>query len=388
MLGYAVGLCLFLIPLAIIYGLDSYADGIIHLFAMTETATDYGMGAMLKGLVQAYLDKETTYWLKRFALLLAGTLGICLVLPKRWGRVKKSITGALTLLFLYLIAQKGFCTRDYTLYAAIYMPCVFLIGMTVLLSVFQMADRRADNERKLLAMFVLLTLLLAGLGSNNYIYSNINNLFLVLPCAVWLLACFFREHRQILYFPFQALAAGLVLLLVIQALPFGINFVYEEASGARDTSSRVTDIPVLAGMRTGNQRADQLQSLYRYLQDSGLSDRECILYGNIPGIAYYMELSPALNVWSDLRSYSCGTMKEDMERLVQKCDSDGEFPLVILDRRWAQYLEEPEELADYWDQTAVEKLGIVRNFMETFSYEKVFDNDAFTIYISIDKISR
>jgi len=379
-LGYAGGCCLFLIPIAFLYGLDSYADGITRLFAMTETATDYGVGAMLKGLVQAYFEEETTYWLKRFALLLAGTTGICLALPKSRERVKKVIVAAMTLLFLYLIAEKGFCTRDYALYAAIYMPCVFVIELTIALSVFQMADRRTGRERKLLAMFLLLTLSLAGLGSNNYIYSNINNLFLVLPCFVWMLACFLRERRHILYFPFQAAAAALVLLLVIQALPFGRGFVYEEASGARDTSAQITDIPVLRGMHTGRQRAEQLQSLYDYLQDTGQSDRECILYGNIPGIAYYMELQPAINVWSDLRSYSYQTMREDLDRLAQRCGDGKELPLVILDNSWARYLEKPEDAAEYWDHTAVEKLGLVRNFMETFSYERVFDNGAFVIY--------
>lgn len=379
-LGYAGGCCLFLLPIALMYGLDRYADGILRLFTMTEDATDYSAGAMLAGLVKAYFDPETTYWLKRFAVLLAGTLGICLVLPKSRERVKKAATGVLTLLFMFLIAKKGFCTRDFALYAAIYMPCVFILGTVIALSVFQLADRWADKQRKLVAMFILLTLSLAALGSNNYIYSSINNLFFVLPCFFWLAACFLRERRHILYFPFQAVMLALILLLTIQALPFGGSFVYEEASGARDTGSRITGIPVLEGMRTGNRRAEQLQSLYRYLQDTGLSDRECMLYGNIPGIAYYMKLSPALNIWSDLRSYSCGTMREDLDRLVQKCESGGEFPLVILDSRWARYLEEPEGAADYWDQTAVEKLGLVKEFIEAFSYEKVFDNDAFVVY--------
>lgn len=379
-LGYLGGCCLFLIPIALLYGLDSYAEGIGRLFAMTDDAADYAAGAMLAGLVKAYFDPETTYWLKRFALLLAGTLGICLLLPGRWERVKRAATGVLTLVFLLLIAKKGFCTGDYALYASIYMPCVFLLGAAIALSVFQLADRRADKQRKLLALFILLTLSLAALGSNNYIYSNINNLFLVLPCFFWLAGCFLREKRHIFYFPFQAVTAALILLLTVQALLFGRGFVYEEASGARDTGCRVTGIPVLEGMRTGSGRAQQLQSLYGYLQDAGLSGRECVLYGGIPGIAYYMELAPALNVWGDLRSYSCEAMKADMDRLARKCGSGGEFPLVILGGSWARYLEEPAEAADYWDQTAVDKLGLVREFMEAFSYGKAFDNGAFVVY--------
>lgn len=379
-LGYVGGCCLFLLPIMFIYGLDSYVEGIMRLFAMTEDAADYSTGAMLAGLVRAYFDRETTYWIKRFALLLASTLGICLLLPKSWERVKKVIAGALTLLFIWLAAKRGFCTGDYALYAAIYMPCVFVIELTVALSVFQMIDRRADKERKLLAMFILLTLFLAGLGSNNYIYSNINNLFLVLPCFVWMLTCFLREYRHILYFPLQAVAVALVLLLAIQALPFGRKFIYEEASGARDTSVRITDIPILRGMYTGRQRAEQLQSLYDYLQDAGQADRECILYGSIPGTAYYMELTPAINVWGDLRSYSYNTMEEDLDRLAGECQAGREFPLVILENSWALYLEEPEDAAEYWDHTAVEKLGLIRKYTEMFSYQKVYDNGTFVIY--------
>ena len=379
-LGYVGGCLLFLIPITLMFGLDSYVEGVMRLFAMTKEATDYSAGTMLVGLVRAFFDQETTYWIKRFILLLASTLAICLLLPGKWDRVKRVITGVLTLLFLYLAVKRNFCTGDYTLYAAIYMPCVFVIEMAVALSVFQMMDRQAGRERKLLAVFVLLTLFLAGLGSNNYIYSNINNLFLVLPCFVWMLACFLRERRHILYFPFQAAAVSLVLLLMVQALPFGGKFVYEEASGARDVGTRITDIPVLRGMRTGEQRATQFQSLYDYLQDTGRAHRECILYGNIPGIAYYMELTPAINAWGDLRSYSYDTMKEDMDRLAGECQSGREFPLVILESVWASYLEEPEGAADYWDQTAVKKLGLIRELTELFSYQRVYDDGIFTIY--------
>lgn len=379
-LGYAAGCGLFLLPIALLYGLDSYAGGIMRLFAMTETAADYRVGAMLRSLVRPYLDAEVTYWLKRFALLFAVTLGICLILPEKWRRAKKITTGVLTLLFVYLIARKGFCSGNYRQYDAIYMPCVFLLGMTILLSVFQIADRRADRERKLSAVLVLLTLLLSGLGSNNYIYSNINNLFFVLPCSFWMFFCFLREKERSFYFSFQATALALILLLTAQALPFGWNFVYEEASGAEDPSCLITDIPVLKGMHTEQARAVQLQSLYQYLRENGLADRECLLYGNIPGLAYYMELSPAINIWSDLRSYSLSAMREDLDQLTGKCSSGEELPLVILDAQWAGYLEEPTEAADYWDQSAVEKFGLLKSFMETFSYEKIYDDNTFIIF--------
>lgn len=379
-LGYIAGCGLFLLPIAFIYGLDSYTDGITRLFAMTQTATDYRVRAMLQGLVQTYLDEEVTYWLKRFALLFAATLGICLALPERWRRGKKIITGAATLLFVYLIAQKGFCAKNYTLYAAIYMPCVFLLGMTALLSVFQMADKRAGKERKLLAVLILLTLLLAGLGSNNYIYSNINNLFFVLPCFFWMVLCFLQEKEHILYFPFQAMAVALILLLTVQALPFGQNFIYEEASGAEDPSCQVTGIPVLNGMHTEQARAKQLLSLYQYIQENGMADRECILYGNIPGLAYYMELTPAINIWSDLRSCSYETMKEDLDQLALECSSGEELPLVILEAQWAGYLEGAADAADYWDQSAVEKFELVTDFMEDFSYEKIYECNSFIVF--------
>ena len=378
--GYAGGLCLFLLPVTILYGLDDYIRGIMRLFAMTETADDYAAGEMLTGLAQVFSSPETTYWLKRFAILLAVNLGVCLLPPKKPECAKKAVVGAVTFLFFCLIVKRGFCTGDFALYASIYMPCVFVVGIMIMLSLFLLADRRTDPERKFPAMLVLLTSLLAGLGSNNNIFNNINNLFFVLPCFFWLLVRFLRERRQILFFPFQAAAVALILLLAVQALPFGVKFVYEEASGARDMSARITEIPVLSGMHTGKQRAGQLQGLYDYLREAGLADRECVLYGNIPGIAYYMELEPAVNVWGDLRSYSYDTMREDLDRLAGRCESGEELPLVILSHTWALYLERPEDAADYWDQTAVGKLELVRVFMESFPYKRVFDNDAFTVY--------
>jgi len=379
-LGYAGGCLSFLIPIAFRYGLDQYAEGILRLFAMTGEADDYAVSAILTGLLGAYIDAETIYWLKRFAVLLAAALAVCLLLPKSWVRVKKAVTWVLTLVFLCLIWKKGFCTVDYAMYSSIYMPCVYAAGAAMAVSALQVLDRRAGRERKLLAVLLLLTLALAALGSNNYMYGVINNLFLVLPCFFWMTACFFREKRQMFWFPFQAVTAALALLLVVQALRFGGRFVYEEAVGARDVGSEVCGIPVLRGMRTGRQRAEQLQGLYGYLQDAGLGDRECVLYGKIPGIAYYMELEPAMNIWGDLRSYSYETMKADLDKLVQKSASGGKFPLVILEGSWAGYLERPEEAADYWDPIAVEKLGLVGEFLERSAYEKIFDNGAFVVY--------
>lgn len=380
MLGYFSALGAFFLLMGALYGFEEYIDGILRLFQMTENATDYSPAQMLLSVGKAYW--KCGYWIKRFLLIFAGGMAICLAPPRRRGeKVRKLLCLLLTAGLAYWLVTHHYFAANYSTYETIYDPCIMVFVLTFCLSLFFVVKKGIAKEDKLPALFAVFTIFLTSLGSNNAAHSSINNLFLVFPFLLYMLWKLCREQRNLLLFPAKALITAALLILMVQAVGFGWVFVYEEATGGIAMDCEVEGVPVLRGMKTNEEKGKRLTELYEYLTQNGLEENEVILYGQIPGVAYYMELPPAINIWSDLRSYSLDTMRGDMERLTLRCASGGQMPTVILEGEWAEYLKEPELLADYWDQTAVEKLGLIRTFMDTFSYEKAYDNGKYVVFL-------
>lgn len=386
-LGYAAALGGFLAFMGVRYGFAEYVGGISRLFQMTEAAEDYSSRYMVSNIFREYY--ENTYWLKRAALVLALEMGVCLAAPGRWEKAKKAVCLLLTGGLVYWLSQNHYYGRNYAVYDAVYQPGVTVLALTLCLSAFFLAKRNIDREDKLPAAFAIPTVLLTALGGNNALYSSINDMFLILPFLLYMVWKLCRgqvlntaSRWKMLLFPAETVLVAFTLIFAVQAFAFGGTFVYEEATGGVDMTREVTEIPVLRGIRTGSEKAEKLTGLYRYLEEGGLRDRKVILYGEIPGVAYYMELVPAMNVWGDMRSYSYTAMQEDLEKIAAEADGGGRLPIVILEEKWAGYLERPETAADYWDRTAVEKLGAIGVFMNAHGYEKTYDNGKFAVYLT------
>lgn len=378
MLGYLGAYGLFLLGIGAGYGLEIYVTAIRRLFGMTEYAQDYKAVSMLGSMAEEYY--EATYWLKRFALAAVCPAAVCLALPQKWIRLKQLLTALATAALLWWLYRKNYCQRDYRSYESIYDPCLLVFELVILLALLLMIRKSVSKERRLLAALLLLTILLTSLGSNNALFSSINNGFAVFPCSFGLAYEFCRERKKSFYLPFQAVMAVGMALLVCQALPFGICFTYEEAAGARDVSAKVTGIPVLEGMHTGSQKALCLEGLYGYLQENGLGEKECILYGNIPGMAYYMELAPAFNVWGDLRSYEPEIMKADLAEAERELLEGGEKPLVILESRYAEYADTGSGEGLFETASTEEKMLLICDFMRKWNYARTYENEKYVIY--------
>lgn len=377
-LGYVGAFGLFLLFVSVRYGFGNYIEGIGRLFQMTEVATDYTAGAMLEGMVWAYFD--SAYWLKRFVLMAVCGVAIFLVLPRKWKPVKQVFSVGMVFALVWWLLQKGFCTKDYASYTSMNYPCVIVLVMTIGLVVFQLCIRKTSREEKLLAGLVLLTLLISPLGGNNAMYSSINNLFLVAPWFLFTVWKFCREMQQEYFFPVKCMLLVAVVFFVVQSAKFGTVFAYEEANGGRHMVDEVADVPALQGMFTRAEKAEWIEETYRFIQEQGLGDQECIFYGQIPGMAYYMELTPAMNTWGDLRSYSSKTMHKDLQEVEAEMQERGQRPLVMLEASHGLYQQGQMGAELFWDKTAEQKLKLLCDFMEKYDYELIFSNEKFAIY--------
>lgn len=374
-LGYLGGAGLFLGVMAIMYGLPDYIEGIRQLFVMTEYATDYSTGHMIAGMVGAYL--ESSYWLKRYGVILAAAMGLCLA-TRKWRRVACVGAAAVMVAGVVWLVSMNYAYRDYASYLSIYDPCVIVFIMAMLLAFYQMLSSGYSKEEKLQAVFVPLLILLTSLGGNNAVYSSINNLFFVLPCFLEMTARFITREKKVWMIPFQGILLVGICLLLYQGILFGQAFVYEEADGGRSMNTKIEEIPVLKGMYTGKEKAEHMTELYRYLKTEELLNRECILYGDIPAIAYYLELTPAINVWSDLRSYGQERMQKDLEAVDL---SDKEIrPIIIMEEKAVRYLAGLAEENGTMDKLAETKLEFLGGLMEQYNYHQVFHNGKYAVY--------
>ncbi|MBE5872993.1 MAG: hypothetical protein E7287_01160 [Lachnospiraceae bacterium] len=379
-LGYVIGLGGFLLFMSLRYGFTEYFESVMRLFEMTEVATDYSPMRMLLGMVQAYFD--CSYWLKRFGLMLVVCTVLCLIVPGRWKAVKKGIVLVAAVVLLYWLAGNNFYLRDYAIYQSIYYPCVALFALAILLSVYFLARKGIAAEDKLKALFVIILILIGTLGSNNAMYSGINNTFMVLPFVLYLIWKLCRQEEKIWFFPMKCVMVLAVIIVSVQALRFGYTFSYEEATGGRNMDTKITGIPTLNGMITGREKAESLTELYNYLGENRLRDKECILYGQIPAIAHYMELRPAMNIWSDLRSYGYEVMREDLEKVREEVKAQGKTPVVIMEISWAEYMQGKRQDAIFMDEITIKKLELIRAFLADYGYETGFENDKYVVFSS------
>jgi len=376
--GYAGALGIFLLVMGVKYGLRNYFDSIFRLFAMTEVADDYSPSSMLTSALKIYFGDG--YWIKRFGLALAVGTGICLIAPQRAVRVKKFLcVGVVGGLFCWLLTHR-FYYPDFATYQSIYDPCIMLLLLSLVLSFLFLIKRDVTEEDKLLALIEILLILLTSLGGNNVIFYNINNMFLTLPILFYMLWKLWRNQGDTALFPWKLTVTALALLVCVLAFCFGHTFSYEEATGGRSMNYVIKEIPVLRGMRTGREKGEALTELYAFLEENGLRDRSCILYGQIPGISYYMGLKPAFNIWSDLRSYTFDVMANDLDKTGRAIEDGAQEPVVILEAAWADYISGGREADALWEETAVEKAELLKEFMVRYGYVRVYENGRFVLY--------
>ncbi|MDR0948446.1 MAG: hypothetical protein LBM69_02865 [Lachnospiraceae bacterium] len=376
--GFVISYGLFVGYLSIRYGFMEYVRAIIRLFAMTEDAPDYTATAMLYGMVKYY--RTNLYWTKWIiGVVVLGMVVLFIAehfVPKRWIIILKILSALACIFVWYQQFQNYFYTIDYASYDSILRPCVHLMTIAILIAVVVCILPSAPPQDKLISALVTLILLLTSLGSNNAIYTSINNLFLVMPYILWMtvrwLSTTTTQTRAAL-FPVKFLVVLTISVVFIQSVGFGIRFVYAEAAGVRGERAKVENNPVLDGMWANETRAKQLSEISAYVYGQGLEKIECILYGQIPSLSYYLQMPPAINSWSDLLSYQVEVMEHDFHELSQRIASGIDKPVIIVTQSIANTLDTSQ---------SDPKLQLIKTFMSQYSYEKTFENEAFVIFES------
>lgn len=399
LLGYLTGVGVILVNIAAQYGLQEYASGIVRLLQMPAEAVDYSAYSMVLTVLLDY--KFSAKWLVHMVVLvLIGCLISAIFYAVLKGRAGKGISllgkaffaGGILVLFRWWYGLGVFNVKYYTYECMFQWVAVFLI-IVIAAGAYVLFSNKCTRNEKLLSSMTLILIAVTPLGSNNHLYPNMNNMFLVFPFGFSLLWRFWKKlwesgavileeaESKVSLFPIRAMLTVFLGVMALQCLLFGAVFTFRDGMSGQKRDTKIEKNVILKGMVTNKPLAEALEELSVYVETEGLSDRSVILYGQIPAISYMLNMPPAISTsWPDLRSYNYEVMAEDMEKLKNQ-PKEKKKPLIILGAgidSWIQGKELTEAELAYL--MINEKWEMIYRYMLEEGFEKTFENEMFVVY--------
>jgi len=396
--GYLTGLGAFLGYIGIRYGIDEYITGIIRLFSMTETAVDYKASTMILSVVYKYV--ENLIWIRYMILYAIPPILLWMVIDWLYRHVEivtnnikiyrvftliaYAFTGVCGLRLIRTLILSNYFDLNYYAYVCMLNPSTTFMLLTMLIIVIKVVRKNVAKEEKLIAMMILLMLLVNSVGSNNGVFSSLNNLFLAAPYTIWNCYLFIRKGTNkifsigkteggkngmqiyIHHFPFKCMLGIFLGIFLVQTTMFGAKFFFTEASGATDVVVTVDNNELLKGIKMSPEKADWISTITAYVKERDLIGRESLTYGHIPSISYYLQMPAAFNPWFCLGSFSYGEFEKQMQIVQDEIDAGGEAPIIFIDT--------------IYSNDGTDKWILFTEFMETNGYQITFANSRFLLY--------
>lgn len=380
--GYAAGLLVPICGICIRYGIEAYPNMIASLFGMTDTATDYKPTSMVTAMFEDYIAYSA--WLCIFAVYLLAGFVIMKLFKGHFVRVKKVFYIAGYLVLLRFCYGRGMFDFNYTAYFSMYKWVTVFLLVSILLCIWLIISKKAEKDHKLWAVFLLVMIFVTPLGSNNGLYPIINNMFLVIPLTMGLLWHYISEKRKAQNaesagnaFVVKSMTIFIGTCVVVQSILFGVFFVFHDAPQSIGDYAKadITGSQSTKGLYATVDKVEELDLLGGYLQKNHLLQKEVILYGNIPAIAYIFDLKPAVyTTWADLASNSL----EQLEAELASGEVREKEPLVIMSAEAAERMEEESE------READKKLAAIYQYLTELRYDSTYKSAQFCVYERCD----
>lgn len=362
MAGYLAGIGSIFAVIAVKYGAGSFAGMINGLFGMTSEASDYTLGGMVWATASAYIA-ALKWMIYMVPCALAGMI-IFYIKKGQLEAVKKLFyCGGILILLRFYWGRGMFSLRYYNEGSVFQWMMLFLI-LSVVCCLVQMSGylKNGSNER-IMAAVVLIIIVFTPLGSNNYTYQNMNNLFLVAPHTLWV--CYriwLKTRKKSMHFPWQSFAAVIILMTLIQGIGFGCTYVFRDGIYGDKRDTRVENSAVLKGMYTTRENGESLEELIAFCEENDVAGQPLLIWGDAPGLSYILDVPSAIfTTWPEIPSNTYKALEEALSGLTWN-------PPVILHNDTGKPLAEGE------------KSDLILDFLTERHYVKIFENNNYSIY--------
>jgi len=406
LLGYLLGFGVPYAAICIKYGVNAFPEMVVNMFAMTDKAVDYKPTAMLTGMFGGYL--EGMKWLLPAGLCLGVSCFFYLfrlvVLRKRapeketlspkkgllrimeWGY--RMMCPAVCPVLIRFYWGRGMFSFRYYEYGSMYQWAVLFLIASISCALYVLAGSRYSPEGKVFALIVLLQIFVTPLGSNNELYPIINNLFLAAPFTLWVCRdLFVSTGGKGIHFPWKVMAVTLFVMVFVQSVGFHMRFSFLDGIRGEKRDTLLTGVPKVEGIYTSRENAETFLELAEYAKQQGFAGREVILYGEVPGLSYFLDMPTAISTaWPDLDSFRPVQFMQDMEKLERKMAAGSENrPVVITSSAVAAYRSEDAEAYKWFGVDPKkydrdEKLAALSEFLDKYEYEETFCNMRYAVY--------
>ena len=381
--GYACGAGVIFTWISVQYGASTYIDAILELFGIDG---GYTFGEMLVSTWNAY-EAVFVWILIMAACVIAGMIYFSMPMLREYRWVKRGLYCAGILILFRFFWGRGVFTVVYTDYW-----CMFNWAMMFLLVVIAQdvlgifGGYGATTDERFLSALSLILVLMLPFGSNNYTFPILLDLFLIAPFGVWMFRRVWQEaRRKERQFAWYSMTAALMAALLVQGVLFHANFSFRDGTDGTARSTQISQVPNAAGMYTTAENAAQLESMYTFLSENGLTNRTLLTFGGVPGLSYLFDMEPALSTtWVDLESYSEEQFEKEMTDLggLAMTTHREQLPVIIMLVDESHPYDD-ESLAALKGGTQEDRKALIlRTLLEEGGYETVYEVGDYIVKVS------
>ena len=368
--GYAAGATVPFLAILVQYGLNGIVDMITGLSQVQSSDDTYTIFSMVKASIDAYIRSG-----KWAIFIVAGiVLGFSMFMVKKeiFVPLKKMIyLMGIGVLLRFFWGRGMFSFRYYEDYTSMYEWGMLGLYLAFAACMYLLSAKAVSSSEKLLGMLSLVILCITPLGSNNYTYQNLNNLFLTAPITLYAFVKWFRrrypQEKRVLLFPTKAMLLAVAAMILIQSVGFHCFFVFRDGMDGTKRDTVIREPEAVAGMKTTADNAQALSGLLVYMEEktdisNWANEKGIIYFGDCPGLAYLLGKPAAIDTtWPDLDSYSVKQLEDGLTNLKEN-------PIIII--------RNTEPTSDSY----VDKQEILQNYISTNGYEVAYQNDVYIVY--------
>ncbi len=369
--GYVVGVAVPLIMILIQYGFSGIVQMIQGLSQIQSGDDSYSIFSMIKMTLDAYA--RTGKWVAFIVIGIVLGLAMFQIKKDSYVRLKQFLYfSGIVVLLRFFWGRGMFSFRYYEDYSSMYEWGMIGLYLALIAGVYLFFAKGVSEAERLLGMVSLVVLCITPLGSNNYTYQNLNNLFLTAPITVYAFVKWFRRRypveKRILQFPWKSMVAVLAIMILVQSIGFHVNFVFRDGMDGTSRDTKMSGPRTVAGMMTTQKNAEELGGMLAYLEKEKIQnvDVEAIFYGDCPGLPYLSQIPSAIsNSWPDLDSNTVDWLEKELMELEGR-------PLVVIRKT------EPSS------DSFVVKKEILQDYMSVAHYETAYENNGYTVYKTLE----